>query len=266
MTKLRIMSDLHLEFGPLDIQPIGENALILAGDIATYTDGAATARDYARAYNIPVVMIAGNHEFYRVKWGAPTDRPIDYTIDSTIAALRAVADTEPLLHFLENDTAIVAGIQFIGCTLWTDFALNGDATLGMLRAAKNLNDYNLIQEEDGRFKPKHARQRHMLSLGVLREKLRTRSLDNLPRVVITHHLPSARSLDGRYNNESSCAYASSLDNLVADSGAAVWVHGHTHVSKDYWIGNTRIVCNPRGYYGDELNSEFNPDLIVEVGT
>jgi Icc-related predicted phosphoesterase len=139
--------------------------------------------------------------------------------------------------------------------------------LGMLRAAKNLNDYNLIQEKDGKFKPKHALRRHQFSAGLLHERLPRRYLDNKPLVVITHYLPSARSLDGRYaTSDYNCAYASNLDNLVADSNASVWVHGHTHVSKGYWIGNTQIVCNPRGYYGDELNPEFNPELIVEVGT
>lgn len=65
MTKLRILSDLHLEFGPLDITPAGEDVLILAGDIGVYNDGAVWARDYARRHDVPVVMIAGNHEYYR---------------------------------------------------------------------------------------------------------------------------------------------------------------------------------------------------------
>jgi predicted NBD/HSP70 family sugar kinase len=26
-----------------------------------------------------------------------------------------------------------------------------------------------------------------------------------------------------------------------------WVHGHTHSTHDYMIGNTRVLCNPRGY-------------------
>jgi predicted phosphodiesterase len=55
-----------------------------------------------------------------------------------------------------------------------------------------------------------------------------------------------------------------LDELVARSGAALWIHGHTHVSQDYRIGNTRVICNPRGYAGYELNPAFDPRLIIEV--
>jgi hypothetical protein len=31
----------------------------------------------------------------------------------------------------------------------------------------------------------------------------------------------------------------------------LWTHGHTHHKFDYMIGETRIVCNPRGYEGYE---------------
>jgi hypothetical protein len=44
----------------------------------------------------------------------------------------------------------------------------------------------------------------------------------------------------------------------------LFVHGHTHCSFDYRVGQTRVLCNPHGY-GDE-NPDFNPSLIVEVGT
>jgi predicted phosphodiesterase len=51
------------------------------------------------------------------------------------------------------------------------------------------------------------------------------------------------------------------------SGAALWVHGHTHNSCDYHIKRTRVLANPRGYVkdGKAENSEFDPGLTVEVG-
>ena len=48
------------------------------------------------------------------------------------------------------------------------------------------------------------------------------------------------------------------------SRAPLWVHGHTHDSADYTIGATRVLCNPRGYSGVELNPRFDPNLLVEV--
>lgn len=261
MTCLRVMSDLHLEFGPLDLEPVGEDVLVLAGDIGIYTDGAVWARDYARRHKIPVVMIAGNHEFYR-----NPERPA-HTVESTLAALTAVADSEPLLTFLEDGIAIVAGVIFIGCTLWTDFALNGDQPLAMIRARQAMNDYNLIfQNERERFTPRHALARHEFSVDVLREHLPVQ-YPEAPVVVVTHHLPSPRSIAGRYaNSDYNAAYASRLDDLVSGSGTALWIHGHTHVSRDYVIGGTRVVCNPRGYDGFELNPDFDPSLLVEAGS
>jgi hypothetical protein len=42
------------------------------------------------------------------------------------------------------------------------------------------------------------------------------------------------------------------------------VHGHIHENNDYMVGNCRIISNPRGYHGMELNPNFNPRLDIEV--
>jgi len=48
----------------------------------------------------------------------------------------------------------------------------------------------------------------------------------------------------------------------------LWIHGHTHTSFDYRVGNCRVLCNPRGYQaaGRPLpeNAAFNPGLVVQV--
>ncbi len=258
--KIRIGSDYHLEFGPLELSPIGEDVMVLAGDIGVFLDGAAWARDYARRYDVPVVMIAGNHEFYRNR------RQDTHTVRSTIDGLRIIANSEPLLHFLENDSVEIDGVIFVGCTLWTDFALQGqDDRARAMRVAYNaMNDYNLIRySSDEPLTPRHTAQIHDESAAYLRGFLLPPAAGNV--VVLTHHLPSRRSIAGRYaDSDYNSAYASNLDDLVEASGAALWVHGHTHVSNDYRIGAIRVVCNPRGYDRYELNPEFNPDLIVEI--
>ena len=70
-----------------------------------------------------------------------------------------------------------------------------------------------------------------------------------PVVVVTHHAPSALSLghDLQFQDAVRAAYASNLEELVAGSGAALWVHGHIHRAADYSVGGTRVICNPRGY-------------------
>lgn len=250
MTKLRIMSDLHLEFGPLDLEPIGEDVLVLAGDVGLGIDGALWAAGYGRKNGVEVVMIAGNHEHYQQR-----------SVRATLTALRDVSG----ITFLEDDIAEVVGCVFIGATLWTDFNLNGCPAQAQRLAESSMNDYRLIHKDGRRLTPIDTAAWHKFSVGVLRERLPRRYQDGKPVVVLTHHLPSARSIAGRYaDSEINAAYASNLDDIVAESGAALWVHGHTHVSQDYMIGNTRVLCNPRGYAGYEVNPKFNPDLMAEV--
>jgi hypothetical protein len=31
----------------------------------------------------------------------------------------------------------------------------------------------------------------------------------------------------------------------------LWTHGHMHNKSDYVVGESRVVCNPRGYIGYE---------------
>ena len=40
----------------------------------------------------------------------------------------------------------------------------------------------------------------------------------------------------------------------------LWCHGHIHISSDYVLYGTRIVCNPRGY--DDENPNFDRNGII----
>ena len=96
----------------------------------------------------------------------------------------------------------------------------------------------------------------------LKEEIEKHS--SLPKVVITHHSPSVNSLQDNYEKDIlSAAYASDLNSLVETSDVDLWVHGHIHKISDYYIGKTRIICNPRGY-PDERQNGFNPNLVVEI--
>jgi hypothetical protein len=50
---------------------------------------------------------------------------------------------------------------------------------------------------------------------------------------------------------------------MAAGAPAVWVHGHTHRSRDDVVGRTRIISNPRGY-PDQEGTGFVADLVVTV--
>lgn len=75
---------------------------------------------------------------------------------------------------------------------------------------------------------------------------------------------STRSLGGIPREiPCSAAFASNFDDLVRESRAPLWIHGHIHTSFDYRIGSTRVVCNPRGY-PREARTGVRPDFTVEV--
>ena len=59
-------------------------------------------------------------------------------------------------------------------------------------------------------------------------------------------------------------YASNFDAVIEGNESAVWVHGHTHRNVDVEVHVTRILCNPRGYFPDDLNREFNEKFTFKV--
>jgi Icc-related predicted phosphoesterase len=82
---------------------------------------------------------------------------------------------------------------------------------------------------------------------------------------MTHHAPSRRSVSAAFSADPiSAAYASDLEPLIERMQPQLWVHGHIHSSSDYLIGATRVICNPRGYVPMQLNSDFDPALVIEL--
>jgi hypothetical protein len=172
---------------------------------------------------------------------------------------------------LENGTVVIDGVRFIGTTLWSDFCLDAAGSsqaLAMTVAGSMINDFRVISWNDSdrrlrRFQPADALALHEESRMFLETELATRFAGKT--VVVTHFLPSAKSISRRFAGSPLNAYfCSDLRTMIERHQPAVWVHGHTHDSCDYTIGRTRVLCNPRGYQGYELNPDFDPALVLEV--
>lgn len=248
--KIHVLSDLHTDVEGFCIPDTDADVVVLAGDIGMGVDAVSWA---AEATDKPVVFVPGNHEYYRQKG---LDLP---------HRLRAAASPFPHIHVLMNTTAVVAGVRFLGTPLWTDMGLHGDAGLASRAAEWRLSDYKLIRTTPGYRKlcASDTRRWHSEAVAWLLEQLST-PFDGRT-VVVTHHAPSARSLPPRFKNDIlSAAYASDLDDLVEASGVKLWIHGHVHTSSDYLIGETRVVCNPRGYDGLEPGEGFQSDWVVQI--
>ncbi len=250
--RLHILSDLHQEFGELDIPSVECDCVILAGDVSTKHNGLRWIQKRFR--NVPVIYLCGNHEFYGDKLPKLTDRLREETRGSNI-------------HFLENDSVTIGGFYFFGCTLWTDMALMGDWKVGVEEARLTMNDYKRVRNSAQNYKrlsPRDTRSLHLNSLEAMRQFFATHDAKN--SVIVTHHAPSILSLPEKRRTELiSCAYASHLDDFILEHQPRLWVHGHIHHSNDYHIGKTRVLANPRAY-PDNPNPDFKSDLLIEVGT
>jgi len=135
----------------------------------------------------------------------------------------------------------------------------------MIEAGDWMNDYRKIRVD-----PEYRRLRPTDTLAMHRRERRwlvneLGSPGEGPTVVVTHHAPSLRSVRGDHQRlPISGAYASNLEEVVAASGARVWIHGHTHHAVDYRLAETRVLSNPRGYAGEDEVPGFRPDLVVEI--
>lgn len=263
--KIRYMSDLHLEFeryNPHDERYFSvphqeddcETILILAGDVGlinrphTYTHFFLDVGNRFKA----VLYVPGNHEYYRGTMG----------FDITTLKRNLI---ECNVNVLDDSSIKIGGQLFIGSTLWTDF--NHEDPMVMLKASGYMSDYNLIKRE-GEYgslvsiNSDYILLQHKKSLSFIIDTLENYN----DAVVITHHLPSFRSVNVRkwgyhYSNH---YYYSDLEYIIERYGPKLWFHGHTHDSFDYSIGKTRVLCNPRGYVGHEINLSFDPNSFVLI--
>lgn len=247
--KLHILSDLHLEFAGFQPQPTDADIVILAGDTYPGTKGVQWAA--ANFPHTPVLYLLGNHEYY------------GHTLPKLVADLKDAAQGTNI-HILENEMFVFEDVEFWGCTLWTDFKLfGGDPRIAGIAVEQAMNDYRKI-----RVLPAYSKLRAVNTAAVHAKSVKWLEQQRLShtrkRVVITHHAPSRKSVPERFERDIvSAGYASNLDELVVASAAAVWIHGHIHQCQDYYLGTTRVICNPRGYPG-EVTGNFQPALVVEI--
>jgi hypothetical protein len=250
------LSDLHLEFGGFAPPAVAADVTILAGDIHKRDLGIAWAAEHFPPDR--TIYLLGNHEHYGGEF------------KEVLGACRRKAG-ELGLHLLENASVEIAGVRYIGATLWSDFCLDGsgaDQARAMALAGSMINDFRLIawnekSTRSSRFEPGDALAQHNASREFLESELARPFAGKT--VVITHFLPSRGSIAPRFAESPLNAYfCSDLRELIERHQPALWVHGHTHDSCDYRIGRTRILCNPRGYVGHELNPDFDPQMVAEV--
>ena len=145
--------------------------------------------------------------------------------------------------------------------LWTDDGRNGgqyskDDTGAMIRIGYK------SKEEPARWTPEDSALDHAKMLSYIDHVTR----DPGSYIVVGHHCPSEQSVAAQYKGDLlNGAFRSDLDDFIeARPQIRYWLHGHTHHNFNYWIGETRVVCNPRGYVGHESSADFFKLQYLEV--
>ena len=260
--RIQLASDLHLELlgqwpDECLVTPAPDaDVLVLAGDIHRGTRAIERFADWP----VPVLYLAGNHEFYDCPWETLRDD------------LRRAAQGTAV-RFLDDDAVVLGGVRFLGSTLWTDYRLPGlPLEEAMAAAEKFLLDHRRIPTASGPFRAHQALDEHLRSRAWLAHELAAGPA--VPTVVLTHHAPHPGSVHERFAGSIiNGAFISDLTDLVEQ--ADLWLHGHAHDSFDYRVGRCRVVCNPRGYAQNrkevgaigELvfeNPGFDSELVIEL--
>lgn len=294
--KIAVASDLHLEFGDLNIQNTdGADVLILSGDICVAADlgrpdphgileGARSNRivDFFKrcSFQFPhVIYILGNHEHYH------GDFATTYNILKSMLESNALSN----VYLLDNEIKQIDDVTFIGGTLWTD--MNREDSITLLHMKSMMNDFRCVtnsnrmvsyktyeqihgvdnrerpifRERVGKFSPEDAVDEFRKFTGYIQHVVEGKFDQKF--VVVGHHAPSRLSTNERYAADvvMNGGYSSSLDDYIIDHPQIkLWTHGHTHYPFDYRIGSTRVVCNPRGYINYEEAADRWQLITVDI--
>ena len=258
--KLRLASDIHTEFFGIDeiegwsevILPTlpddKDTILALAGDIGSMHH--PECLESFLKQTVPrfkqVLQIPGNHEGYGGDF------------KTSIGIIGEMVGSYPNMCFANIGSKTVGDNRFHMATLWTDF--DGGDPQTMLEAQYRMNDYRMIANGKDILQPKDTLALHNLSVEFFYNNIQPGD------IVITHHMPSERSIPQAFKDQGRIngAYASNLESLILEKKPKLWMHGHTHDACDYMIGDTRILCNPRGYGNQYKKNGYNSTLVVEI--
>lgn len=248
--RLQIVSDIHLEFRNNYYPFIHRRApnIALLGDIGKPHSHVymRLIRDLSRRFE-RVIIIAGNHEYYR----SGSQRWTVYEIQEKLYALASEFDN---VCFLERQTTYIDGVRILGATLWTNIPHEQWVVM-----RKKINDYSMItlsRDEHEHapplsvpLSPAYTTRWHEETVEWIKDELDAPGTRDTPTVILTHHAPSTHNTsDPRYHESPlQTAYSTDLECLFR-APVVAWAFGHTHYPCDRTTDEgIRIVSNPVGY-------------------
>ena len=277
MSVINLVSDLHLNWADLELP--GGDILIAAGDIMEAghfrrADNAGKDTFLSDRYRRfikeefskyrHVIYVCGNHEHYSNNY------------EDTFVRLKHEMPAN--VHFLESESVTIDDIHFFGGTFWTDMNRGNPVTIETV--GNGMNDFRVIGFEHGiqiptvhggtryvnKFHPTFAMSVFKNTVDQLSKFLEQHAEDKV--VVVSHHAPTPMSIHEKYQHDyhMNGGYCSDLSTFILDHPQIkAWCHGHVHDPCDYTVGTTRVMANPRGYKGHEIQADlFNLNFNFEV--
>jgi hypothetical protein len=256
---IRLASDLHNEFGWSDyesmIPPMPEDLntiLAVPGDIDVGVQAADEFLPEMCSRFDHVLYVLGNHEFYHNE------------LTEVAGEIKSEMSDFPNFTLLDDETTVLRGVRFIGSTLWTNVARRNPTA--MVYVAQGMMDYECIKLNGSRLRVTDTIERHEEAMEFIESVLEVPFSG--PTVVLTHHLPSFRSVHPMFRSGHAQAlnpgFYSDLDHVLKFYDIDYWLHGHTHQTSEYEVGGTKVRMNPRGYGEVPENRKYNPRFRIEL--
>jgi len=249
--RIQVLADLHTEFARYDVELAEDvDVLVVAGDFSVARGNSlGKLGELAQTVEIPVVFVAGNHEYYGGVFGRVNEE------------IRKIGGSHPNFHFLNNACYRHEGVQFIGTTLWSNFDLAPDKDEFARIAGQWISDFDCIATSIiATFSPYDCVKLNEQSRSFLKEKTSGSSCDK--KVVVTHFGPSSKSIHPMFEgNVLNPYFCCNCEDLMGPN-IPLWIHGHTHESINYEYKKTHVIANPRGYNSE--NRKFKEKLVVEI--
>jgi len=223
--KIQIASDLHREFGnkPLEFDRSAD-VICLAGDISVSGFLEASLNGLNIPKKTKCLVVKGNHDF----WVNPhifQEMPV--LLQNNISVLNRQIKT-------------IKKQRFLGCSLWYD----------PTDLDRNWADFKYYNEYD-------ILTNHKKDVRFIKENLREGDVE------MTHFLPSYKCISPRWRGSDTNFYFVGYEfyDLILEKKPKLWIFGHTHDSVDMMIGETRLICNPYGYEGYDLNKDYETKIL-----
>ena len=225
--KFSLISDMHLDFPqPKTPYNLLEEHVVVAGDTTNGLEGLKFLQKLRNKGHI-VYAVDGNHEHYR-------NRSQGRSEHDTTSRFRK---EHPSYH--EGETPVVLANGWYPVTdeaLWYNYM--NDSRNGCITA----EEVTVLARADAAF---------------IKSWLTKWRACGQRGIVVTHTAPCYETLNPRYDGHCSNEWYWNplMEELLREfpDQIAVWCHGHTHDPCDKIVHGVRVVCNPRGYPGENPN-------------